>query len=336
MPRCEEAKSVSEAAKKLRSEAAKCNILISPLEGEKKFLSELCELRNFREGYKKYKTLDRATECTMIDIGDKKGKIKMNKNNLQQKQPNNPAVSPETNHSPLTIHHSLKRKSAFTLAEVLITLGVIGVVAALTLPTLVQNYKEKILINKIKRTYSNIQNAIIMAQKENESIGDNSVLFNASDGVVKVTENFAKYFSGAKVCKTKKECPNYYYNIEYANSYYNSNGETMVWNSSIPKIILNDGSVIVINSLNNGCESHRFDTYYDENGQPTQFKVDQYFCASLSFDVNGSTLPNKFGQDAFYIQVFKDKVVPDKWSKTGGDTLSKILSGNEKLYSSKK
>ena len=27
------------------------NILISPLEGEKKFLSELCELRNYREGF---------------------------------------------------------------------------------------------------------------------------------------------------------------------------------------------------------------------------------------------------------------------------------------------
>ena len=64
----------------------KRNILISPLEGEKKFLSELCELRNFREGYKKYKNSDRATECAMTDVGDKKGKIKMNKNNLQQKQ----------------------------------------------------------------------------------------------------------------------------------------------------------------------------------------------------------------------------------------------------------
>ena len=60
-----EAKSVSEAAKQLGSEVAKCNILISPLEGEKKFLSELCELRNFREGYKKYKNSDRATGCAM-------------------------------------------------------------------------------------------------------------------------------------------------------------------------------------------------------------------------------------------------------------------------------
>ena len=66
---------VYKAAKQLGSEAAKCNILISPLVGEKKFLSELCELRNFREGYKKYKTSDRATECAIVCVGDKKGKL---------------------------------------------------------------------------------------------------------------------------------------------------------------------------------------------------------------------------------------------------------------------
>ena len=35
-------------------------------------------------------------------------------------------------------------KKAFTLAEVLITLGIIGVVAAMTLPGLVQNYQKKL------------------------------------------------------------------------------------------------------------------------------------------------------------------------------------------------
>ncbi len=39
-----------------------------------------------------------------------------------------------------------KKFNAFTLAEVLITLGVIGVVAALTIPQLVKNYKEKVLL----------------------------------------------------------------------------------------------------------------------------------------------------------------------------------------------
>ena len=45
-------------------------------------------------------------------------------------------------HSLFTTHNSLKRP-AFTLAEVLITLGIIGVVAALTLPTLISNYKKQ-------------------------------------------------------------------------------------------------------------------------------------------------------------------------------------------------
>jgi len=40
-----------------------------------------------------------------------------------------------------------KIKPAFTLAEVLITLGVIGIVAAMTLPTLIANYKNKVLLN---------------------------------------------------------------------------------------------------------------------------------------------------------------------------------------------
>ena len=150
----------------------KRNILISPLEGEKKFLSKLCELRNFREGYKKYKNTDRATECAIVCVGEKKGKIKMNKNNLQPKQPSCLVASPETNYSPLTTHHSLKRKSAFTLAEVLITLGIIGVVAVLTLPTLIANYKKQVIISKLNKVYSTISQAYISAKSDNGELQD--------------------------------------------------------------------------------------------------------------------------------------------------------------------
>ena len=43
------------------------------------------------------------------------------------------------------------RRVAFTLAEVLITLGIIGIVAALTIPTLMSNYREKLLVNQLKK-----------------------------------------------------------------------------------------------------------------------------------------------------------------------------------------
>lgn len=42
-------------------------------------------------------------------------------------------------------------KKAFTLAEVLITLGIIGVVAAMTMPTLIANHQKKLLLNGLKK-----------------------------------------------------------------------------------------------------------------------------------------------------------------------------------------
>ena len=39
--------------------------------------------------------------------------------------------------------HFSRKSGAFTLAEVLITLGIIGVVAAMTLPTLIRRRKDK-------------------------------------------------------------------------------------------------------------------------------------------------------------------------------------------------
>lgn len=58
-------------------------------------------------------------------------------------------------------------KKAFTLAEVLITLGIIGVVAAMTLPTLVQKYRKIIVENQLKQAYSLISNAVKWAEVEN-------------------------------------------------------------------------------------------------------------------------------------------------------------------------
>ena len=72
----------------------------------------------------------------------------------------------ETVYSPLTTHNSLK-KSAFTLAEVLITLGIIGVVAAITLPSLIQRNVEKQRVAQLKKAYSELSQAYNLAIAEN-------------------------------------------------------------------------------------------------------------------------------------------------------------------------
>ena len=88
-------------------------------------------------------------------------------------------------YSLFTTHHSLKRPGAthvalcdsvgsyfrhwcgaFTLAEVLITLGIIGVVAAMTMPSLMQNYKRQQATARIKKFVSVINQALISAEND--------------------------------------------------------------------------------------------------------------------------------------------------------------------------
>lgn len=64
-----------------------------------------------------------------------------------------------------TSHFSLKTP-AFTLAEVLITLGIIGIVAAMTLPTLIMNHRKQVTVNKVKKFYT------VMSQATNSAIAE--------------------------------------------------------------------------------------------------------------------------------------------------------------------
>ena len=55
----------------------------------------------------------------------------------------------------------------FTLAEVLITLGVIGVVAALTLPTVMSNYRKSVVETRIAKFYTIANQAVKLSEVEN-------------------------------------------------------------------------------------------------------------------------------------------------------------------------
>ena len=82
------------------------------------------------------------------------------------------------------LHHLLKRTyslinlfsysprkcAAFTLAEVLITLGIIGVVAAMTIPSVVGNYQKQKTISYVKKFYSDINNAVRMSAAYNGDV----------------------------------------------------------------------------------------------------------------------------------------------------------------------
>lgn len=69
---------------------------------------------------------------------------------------------------------------AFTLAEVLITLGIIGIVAAMTLPIIVGKYQERVLVTAAQKAYSIMSNALTKWNAEHEVVGEYVSLFTSA------------------------------------------------------------------------------------------------------------------------------------------------------------
>lgn len=82
-------------------------------------------------------------------------------------------------------------KFGFTLAEVLITLGIIGVVAAMTMPALIVNYQKQVAATRLEKFYTVMMQAVMRWENEEGIIPGNFVF---DDSVVKNGENTKKWF----------------------------------------------------------------------------------------------------------------------------------------------
>ncbi len=151
-------------------------------------------------------------------------------------------------------------KSAFTLAEVLITLGIIGVVAALTMPSLIASHRAKVLETQFKKRYSELNQALAMLQKDNITIYGN---YKTQD----IAKVLVTSFKDAKLGNPQ----------DYYNNYKNhSKGDAFNIRS------LDDGLIIV---------NPEFFIFVN-NDQPNN-------SIELFIDINGDKKPNIFGYDLF-------------------------------------
>lgn len=87
----------------------------------------------------------------------------------------------------------MQKKWAFTLAEVMITMTIVGVVAALTIPTLNYNRVKKEYSAKIKNFYSKMDNAVLDMQMDKGSYRDMFIPANAAAGYQWYMENIDPY-----------------------------------------------------------------------------------------------------------------------------------------------
>ncbi len=173
----------------------------------------------------------------------------------------------------------------FTLAEVLITLGIIGVVAALTLPSLIQNYRKQQTITGLKKAYSVINQAMKLSEIENGPYETWESGANITPRAY-IQKYFLPYFKGAHLCDTYQTC-GFKSNAPYKTVIGTQSTATLTYEHYRIPFITEDGIMYSI--------SVKADNRNDEG---------------IMIDVNGSKGPNKVGVDFFNFYRTNNGIVP--------------------------
>lgn len=189
-------------------------------------------------------------------------------------------------------------KRAFTLAEVLITLSIIGIIAALTIPVLVQNIQDTGFQTKMKKEYSVLSEAFGLIKNENGgSFLD--ALASCPDSSVCISYVFKQKLSYIKSCDTNdgtnlNACFPALSKIKFLNG--TSANDMYIGNSYTEGLVLKDGTSLALELGNASCT----DTtgIYNNN------------CGWITMDVNGINPPNTWGRDIYVFQVFSDALRP--------------------------
>ena len=179
-------------------------------------------------------------------------------------------------HKLFSIRSSLFTNLAFTLAETLIVMGIIGVVAALTLPNLNSSTNNKEKVVKVKKIYQNL----------NDAFGRAQAIYGPSEewGVNKTSNEKAEIFGSritefmkiSKFCGTNTGC---FKNETIKGLYSGSGFNPETSNTPKYKFITADGTSIVINSY------------------------------SVYFDIDGPNKGNnQYGRDIFYFGINNNEI----------------------------
>lgn len=180
---------------------------------------------------------------------------------------------------------------AFTLAEVLITLVIIGIVAAITIPTLIQKQEEQQTVVALKKAYSTLSNAYNLAVKD-DGTPDTWGLTGTTAGAEKMLGEFSPYLKILKNCETSSGCvPNY--------KQFNNDDYTNIDNSWHAKAQLADGTLLIASPYNS-CD------LYNWGDIPALQNV----CGEFYVDVNGFKKPNMWGKDMFLFNLTKYGIIP--------------------------
>ena len=170
-------------------------------------------------------------------------------------------------------------KAAFTLAEVLVTLGIIGLVSAMTVPTLMQNHQRKTYVTQLHKVYNELSQGLIRYQTDRNALN----LTEAGLSVDTFSEFLKNYFKVVQDCENEQTpC--------FADSYKKIAGVDTLFRCDGACMVLANGAAIGVYKASAGYTN---------------------MIAEIVVDINGQQGPNIFGRDAFSLFLYKDGTIDD-------------------------
>ncbi len=161
----------------------------------------------------------------------------------------------------------LMKKHGFTMAELLITMGIIGIVAMLTMPTFITNVNNRVSVTKLKATYAQLEDAFKQALLDEEAQSFDETAF-ADDSEAEETF-FTRYMRVVNICNSSTDC--------IADEYKSIKSKSVDISDIDKFATLPNGTVLGLN--------------FNENSGWT-----------ILLDTNGKSAPNVAGRDLFALQ----------------------------------
>lgn len=185
----------------------------------------------------------------------------------------------------------MRKQKAFTLAEVIIVIGIIGMLAEMIIPNLVAQYQKQQYATQLKQTVSQLQTAMrILTVNEGVSkLSDSNILVTENSEDMATFGNragegfFKKYFKIIKNCGTQSPSPCFAKNYTTLNGLYTSSDAITCAYS----VIIANGTSLCIRPA--------------ESSRPGYFVI----------DLNGPKKPNKEGRDLFSVSYYYDGTLDD-------------------------
>ena len=199
-------------------------------------------------------------------------------------------------------------KKAFTLAEMVISLAILGILAALTIPTFFVGgtSQKNQYVNALRKLYTDFDFATQQIKSNNSGVMENawSTTGNANDNLRNLYSRFLKITQLCNAGAAHTNC--------WSANYYKFNGGANGLDlSTYSMAVLNDGSMLAFKALSTACTDSTVKDAASNN----------IACAEVDVDVNGFNKPNRFGVDIF--RFFIVKVVDP--TNTNRDINSKII-----------